>query len=302
LKKILVTGANGYIGSHVIKLLIEKDYEIHAISRFIKEDNIQNNIYWHKIDILKTNDIEDLMYRVKPTFLIHLAWKIGSGLKHESNENHDWLEESKTLVSSFYKSGGKRILVSGTCAEYDWKHENLTENITPLNPLTNYGKVKNKFFNFLDSYCSVNNYSFIWPRIFFSFGPNQNENSLVPFVIKKLMNNKVVNTTEAQQKYDYLYIEDIALAIVLLLESNYDGAVNISSGKTTKLKKIINTIAEHFYKKDLIQFGAVPYAKNTSMNLVGNNNILKIETGWTPRFTIKEGLSKTIEHYKKEFS
>lgn len=296
--RILVTGASGYIGTHVMNLLINKNYEIHAISRFEKKNNIKKNFFWYQIDLLESNEIEKIIEKAKPKYLIHLAWKIGSGLKHESTENDNWLFVSKLLINIFYKHGGKRILVSGTCAEYDWNYNFLTEGVTPLNPSNSYGKIKNELYNYLQSYCSSNNYSFVWPRIFFSFGPNQNINSLVPLIIKNLINNEIVNTTNAEQKFDYLYIEDVALAIVLLLESEYDGAVNISSGKATKLKQIISYIAEYFDKKELIQFGAVQYPKDGPMRLTGDNEILKSVTKWLQKYSIEEGLERTIKYFQ----
>jgi len=299
---VLITGASGYIGNHVLNLLIEKKYEIHAISRIKKKDNIENHLFWHQIDLLKSNQIGKLINTVKPKYLIHLAWKVGSGLNHESLENDYWLSTSKELITSFYKYGGQRVLVSGTCAEYDWSYNYLTENETPLKPLNSYGEIKKKLYNYLSDYCTSKNYSFIWVRIFFSFGPDQNKNSLVPFVIKKLINNQVVNTTEAQQKFDYLYVEDVASALVLSLESGHIGAVNIASGKATKLKRIILQLANYLNKNELIKFGAVPYAKKTPMHLIGNNEILINKIGWKPKFTIEEGLLKTIKYYKKEFS
>lgn len=298
--RILITGATGYIGTHVMNLLVHKNYKIHAISRSDREDQFENEVKWYKVDLLMEDDIESIFEKIRPKYLIHLAWKIGSGLNHESDENNLWLRKSKELISNFYKYGGSRVLVSGTCAEYDWNYENLIENETPLTPLSGYGKAKLELFNFIESFSSTNDLSYAWARIFFSFGPHQNGNSLVPTVIDKLLKNEVVNTTKGDQVFDYLYIEDVAFALVSLLKSDYRGAVNISSGNGIKLKQLISKIAKYITNQDLIRFGVIPYAKGTPMKLIGNNMILKNEIKWSPKFMIDEGLKKTINHYKKE--
>jgi len=296
--RILITGASGFIGTHVLNLLVHENFKIHAISRNVRKDHSKNGVEWYKADLLKEVDIEGIFEKIRPKYLIHLAWKTGSGLKHESDENILWLKKSKELISVFYKYGGSRVLVSGTCAEYDWNYENLIEDKTPLVPLSGYGKAKLELFNFIESFSSTNDLSYVWARIFFCFGPHQNTNSLVPYVIDKLLKNEVVKTTEGDQVFDYLYIEDIAFALVSLLKSDYRGAVNISSGNGIKLKQLISKIAEYITAQDLIRFGAIPYTLGKPMKIIGNNTILRKNSKWTPKYTLDEGLRKTINYQK----
>lgn len=300
-KKVLITGGSGYIGKNVLEKLVNMNYEIHVVSRYKSQKIYESSTYWHQVDLIESDDIQDLMSDIKPEFLIHLAWKVGSGLKHDLDENKIWLEKSKELIKCFYLNGGKKVLISGTCAEYDWNFKFMREDETPLNPTNEYGKIKLDLYRFVHSYCTKNNLNWVWPRIFFSFGPHQKEGSLVPSIIKNLMAGEIVNTTEATQKFDYLYVEDIALAILFLLDNEYMGAINICSGQTIELKKIILSLADHFESRNMIRFGSIPYPEDALKEILGDNSILR-GLGWKPSYRIEDGLEKTINYFKKRFN
>lgn len=299
MKKILVTGATGFIGSNCIELLIKRDYEIHAISRNSIDNSNNNNIFWYKIDLFDVNEIERIFKEVRPSHFMHLAWKMETGLMLNSEENEKWLYLSQNLIDLFYQYGGERILVSGSCFEYDLTHNNICHEKTQLIPNSSYGISKMKLYQYLKSICDKKNLSYVWGRIFFTYGPGQKAKSLVPYVVGNLCNNNIVETTDGNQIYDYLYVEDIALALILLLESPHQGAVNISSGNPLTLKKLILKIAEIFERKDLIEFGVKPRPKDSPDYIVGDNTLLKKITSWNQHFELNEGIKKFINFYKK---
>jgi len=299
MKKILVTGASGFIGKHCIDILMKGDYEIHALTRNKDEQNT-SNLFWYIIDLFETNEVEKLFKKIKPTHFLHLAWKVESGLSFGSNENEKWFHLSKELIRFFYQNGGERLVVSGSCFEYDLSLGNeVLEEVTPLNSNNEYGKNKNKLYQYLKLLHKDENINFAWGRIFFTFGPGQKSASLVPYVISSLKNNKLVETTDGNQKYDYLYVEDVALALVSLVESTYVGAVNISSGKTIKLKELILKFAKVFDKEHLIKFGIRKRPENSPSHVLGNIEILKNKTNWKKQFDIDTAVEKTINYYNK---
>lgn len=297
--KIIVTGASGFIGRHCVKLLFEKGYEIHAISSKprINEEAHNESIVWYEIDLFDLTEVQGIFDRIKPDYFMHLAWKMQTGLNLNYDENEEWLSLSKSLINIFYNCGGKRVLVSGSCFEYDLNDRIISEK-TPLIPNNKYGSCKMNLFNYLNSFSVENELSYVWARIFFTYGPGQKDSSLVPYVISRLIEGKSVETTDGNQQYDYLYVEDIANALILLLESSYIGPVNVSSGKVTKLKDFINKIASIFKKEDLISFGSKPRPKGSPDFIKGKNELLRKITNWKQEYTIDEGINKLI-NYKK---
>jgi len=298
MKKILVTGASGFIGKHCIDILVKGDYEIHALTRNSNEQNTEN-LFWYTVDLFETTEVERLFKKIKPTHFLHLAWKVESGLSFGSNENEKWFNLSKKLVNYFYLNGGKRLVVSGSCFEYDLSlGKAISEEKTPLNSNNEYGKNKNKLYQYLKSLHKDKGVDFAWGRIFFTFGPGQKSASLVPYVISSLKNDKLVETTDGNQEYDYLYVEDVAQALVSLVESTYVGAVNISSGKTMKLKELILKFAKYFDKEHLIKFGVRERPENSPNHVLANIDILKSKTKWEKQFDIDKAIEKTINFYK----
>ena len=121
MKKVLITGATGFIGRHCLPLLLAKDYEVHAVSSKVPEKD-SNDIHWHHINLLEADSFSDLMSKVKPSHLLHLAWYMLPGDCWNSPENFRWLDASIRMLQLFAKHGGKRVIVTGTCAEYDWSY------------------------------------------------------------------------------------------------------------------------------------------------------------------------------------
>ena len=146
MKKILVTGLSGFIGNHCIPFLIENGYEVHAISRNAK-DNDDPKVNWHYVDLFNTEKVEEIFKTIKPKYFLHLAWKVESGLKLDSDENEKWFYLSKKLLNYFYQNGGERLVVTGSCFEYDHSNGIISEATTPLKPNNEYGKIKTSYTN-----------------------------------------------------------------------------------------------------------------------------------------------------------
>ncbi|OAD21866.1 CDP-4-dehydro-6-deoxy-D-gulose 4-reductase [Candidatus Thiomargarita nelsonii] len=118
MKKVLLTGATGFIGQHCPALLLTQGYEVHAIySRIAGEAH--PNVHWHKVDLLAPMQIARLIDSIRPTHLLHLAWYAIPGKYWTSSENFRWVQASLTLLQEFARRCGQRVVMAGTCAEYD---------------------------------------------------------------------------------------------------------------------------------------------------------------------------------------
>jgi nucleoside-diphosphate-sugar epimerase len=136
--------------------------------------------------------------------------------------------------------------------------------------------------------------------VFFLYGPYENESRLVPSVINSLLNASEAKCTEGKQIRDFLYVEDVADALVALLDSEVNGPVNIASGKPIALNEIIFTIADMLERRDLVRLGALPTPGNETPFVLANAERLFNEVGWKPACTIETGLRKSIEWWKRK--
>ena len=295
-KKVLLTGASGFIGRQSIQFMIENDYEVHAVSHitplsFKKE----HNLFWHQCDLLNIAQQRALLEEVKPTYLLHFAWVTTPGKYWTSLENIRWVQASLDLLMNFVNQGGKRAVLAGTCAEYDWSYGYCSEKLTPATPTSLYGTCKHSLQEMLQYLCRQVGLSWAWGRIFFLYGPHEHPNRLVPTVVRSLLKGEIAHCSHGEQIRDFLFVKDVASAFVALLESPIEGPVNIASGQPIALKCIIESISQRLGCPRLIKFGAVPTLTDEPPLLVANTTRLTQEVGWKQRYTLEEGLSATID-------
>ena len=300
MKKVLITGAAGFIGRHCLPILLTKGYEVHAADSRESAKNVPD-VCWHQVDLLNSSEICRLMGEVRPTHLLHFAWFTTPGEYWTARENLDWVRASLDLLQAFEEFGGKRVVMAGTGAEYDWRYGYCSEQITPLAPTTLYGTCKHSLQIVLDSFARQTGLSAAWGRIFFLYGPHEHPSRLISSVIISVLKGEPARCSHGNQIRDFLYVEDVADAFTALLESNVTGPVNVASGCPIALRDIIYKIAEKIDRKDLIQLGVLPVSVHEPHLLVADVSRLTNEVGWLPKYNLDRGLEQTISWWKGYF-
>ena len=300
MKRVLLTGATGFIGSHCLGPLLERGYEVHAVSRRPPEVG-GSTVTWHAADLLQPGTAGELMGRVKPTHLLHLAWFVTPGKLIQASENLDWVTASVDLVRRFADDGGLRACICGSGYEYDWAHGYCTEDLTPCVPDTVYGACKHALHEMVRTYADGRKLSVAWARVFFLYGPNEHPERLVPSVIRSLLRGEAARCSHGRQIRDYLHVQDVADGLVAVLDSDIHGALNISSGQATTLREITSAIGRLTGRPELIQLGAIP-ARPNDVPLVVGSNARVAALGWQPRFDLESGLLQTIDWWRQHDS
>ncbi|OXM84346.1 NAD-dependent epimerase/dehydratase family protein [Paenibacillus rigui] len=295
--KVLVTGGNGWIGRYVVPILLELGYEVHATYR--RTPLLHIPCTWHQADLLRTEEAEELMMKVKPARLLHLAWEAVPPECYRAPANYAWVKASMGLIESFAGYGGQRVVVAGTCAEYRWANGYLSESSTPLTYATPYAACKNRFRSWLDSYSADTGLSWGWGRIFHLYGPHDPGNRLISAIIYSLLSKEEVRCTHGNQYRDFLHAADAADALVRLLLSDVEGTVNIASGESVQVKKLAALIEDSIGEQGRIRFGAIPFPKGEPLFVGAHTGRLRRELCWQPKFTLEEGLEATIAWWRK---
>jgi nucleoside-diphosphate-sugar epimerase len=301
--RILVTGARGFIGRHVLKRLEANPHaaEIHATQSVDRPASPSSRTKWHTVDLIRPGAARSLCAAVRPTHILHAAWITAHNEYWGSPENLEWLAASCELLREFMSVGGQRFVQIGTAAEYDWSFGCMVENITPEKPHTLYGTAKKSFHDALQATASAGGLSAATGRVFFGYGPHENAGRLIPYACRQLSRGQPAEFSSGKIWRDFLYIEDIAAAAETLLSSPVTGPVNLASGEPVQLSRILKLLGSISGRPDLVRLGARPDRPDDPPMMLGDSTRLR-STGWQPTYNLQQGLELSYEWWKSQGS
>lgn len=286
--RLLITGATGFIGRHVVAEALARGLEVHAIGR---SRPLAPGVEWHASDLLVPGAMIPHLQAIRPTHLIHLAWNATPGEFWSSPDNLDWVAATLQLHRAFASAGGVRSVFAGTCAEYDWSFEKLLEDETPLKPATLYGLAKRTAHELIAAApCGV---SLAWAHLFFSYGPDEPRGKLIIDLIQSLLNGQPFDTSDGRQERDFIFVKDTAKALVDVLLSDLRGSVNIGSGECVPLASVIHEIATQTGRQDLVRLGARPASGEPPPLAADTRRLAAV--GFRPAYDLARGIAETIE-------
>ncbi|WP_447980620.1 NAD-dependent epimerase/dehydratase family protein [Candidatus Nitrospira bockiana] len=302
--KVLVTGAAGFIGSHVVRRLIASGCHVYALVRpgsdLSRLRDLLPCVQLVQGDLCGADGIASALESLRPERCIHAAWYVVPGRYLTARENVDMVGATLRLAAQLTALGCGRFVGIGTCAEYDHEYGYLSEN-TPTHPATLYGASKLGLHLVLHQLGAVSGMEVAWVRLFYQFGPWEDSRRIVPWIIRSLLADQEVKVTAGEQVRDFLHVEDVASAICAVADSRLIGPVNIGSGVPVRLRDVLSGIGRIIGRPELIRLGAVPYrpVPTDPPFVCANNSRLKTATGWHPSFELDEGLHQTIDWWRQ---
>lgn len=297
--RVLLTGASGFVGTRVMRALVTAGHEVHAVSS--REQQPTDGVRWVMGDLLEPAAAKNLVEGLRPERLLHLAWIAKPGVYWTSPENICWVEATLRLLREFANHGGERAVIAGSCAEYDWWSGNglCVETSTPLRPATLYGISKDATRALSEAFAAAVGIELSWGRIFYLYGPGEPKTRLVPFVAQALLEGKTAAVGDGVQVRDFLHVDDVAEALVALLDSHVEGPVNIGSGRGVKVREVIELIARSAGRPDLVCFGARPPQVGEPPTLIADVGRLEREVGFQPRISLRAGIEETVAWWRE---
>jgi dTDP-6-deoxy-L-talose 4-dehydrogenase (NAD+) len=285
--KIFVTGATGFIGRAFCREAIKRGHSLLALTR---DPNAKIDLRIRIAQGSLADTPWDLVADFTPDAALHLAWIAEPGVYLHSPENEIWLEQSKVWFTQLFKMGVPHIAGAGTCIEYAASNEPLVEDSSPISPLYPYSRAKAALFEWLKTSVPADS-SWSWFRIFYPYGLGEHANRVCTSLIHQLSAGKPVSLKTPDSVKDYIYIDDLAEALCLSLESKKMGAINLGTGSGTSILELSRLIANLMS----VDLNLVQVAPDLAIDLTPNvvASVVKLKrAGWESRTSLKVGLSR----------
>jgi nucleoside-diphosphate-sugar epimerase len=301
--KIFITGITGFLGSNIAEYLIKEGHTIAATYRKTSSKKrcagFENDIVWILQD---DNDWCEKVINFKPEIIIHSAWL---GVEH--NERNLWevqltnIDFIKQILFIAKKVNAKKFISLGSQAEYGVFDGCITEH-HPLNPTEAYGCVKVICTELVRQFCTSHNINWFWLRLFSFFGKGQSDEWLIPNLVNKLLTTDHMDFTPGEQKYAYLYVEDLARAINSIVNINGpSGVYNISGKHLISLKNLIKNIRDQINPSFVLNFSKLEYRPNQPMWMQGDVSKFTEQFGEFELSGFEESLMLTVSDIEKQF-
>lgn len=304
-QRVLLTGATGFVGSQLARLLVAEGHEVFAIIRpdanRWRLSDIARALVVLDGDLQNVFELRDRLRALRPDICLHLAWRGWLGVA-DAEQNLRSLGFSLDLLRLMSDVSCRRFLAVGTCFEYDLSGDCLSETTT-LRPRELYGTCKKSLFEVAQHYSTLTGVSVVMPRVFYSYGPFEDERKLVSSITLSLLRGEAAEVTPGQQVRDYLHVEDVASAIWHVATSDVTGGVNIGSAQPVTVADVATRIGRLLGRPDLVKLGAIPYRPDEPMRIVTDAALLRGRLGWSPRLDLDRGLTETVawweDHVKR---
>ncbi len=303
--RCLVTGANGFIGSHLVEMLLKQRCEVAALVRpdanlWRVQDSISSLVLLEG-DLREPNEISLRVKEFAPEALIHAGWQ---GVTQQNRNDPDQircnLEGSVALMAAALESGCRTIIGLGSQAEYGPTDATLVEEMLPR-PDSMYGVTKLCTGLIGQRMCLDAGARFSWLRLTAAFGPKDDPTHLIPYVMAALLQGQEPALTHGRQKWDYLYIHDVVSAIwSIVIHANAQGVYNLSSGTAVPVRRISEMIRDRVDRDLPLGFGKVPFRAGSRMVLEARNDRLRDATGWAPEVSLECGIDETLAWHRQK--
>lgn len=292
-KFILITGATGFLGSHLLHKLVEEKYNVIILKRsFSNTGRIKDVLHQVKsYDIDKIN-IERIFNENEIAGIIHLATDYGR--KSNNDMIHQMSKANIELPTELFALGTKYG------ANFFVNTHTFADNKYNL-----YSATKSAFIEIAKFFIANYHVKFINMRLEYMYGESDDDTKFIPFVIESILKGKEIGATKGEQKRDFIYVQDVVDAYLKVLDNLKDFnddfmEFGIGTGKSVSLKYFVSKIEEVSGKKANINWEAVPYRKNEIFDSKASIEKAKKYLGWYPKYDIREGLKETIAWYRVE--
>lgn len=304
--RFLVTGASGFIGSAVVRALVNSGHDVAALQR--RETSVTRlagvpvtTIWLEDSGGSLSKDQMGSLTAFSPDAVIHAGWAGVGNSSRNDEQQFENLALTLNILRAARDSGARHFIGLGSQAEYGPVEGSITETQS-LAPTSLYGAAKAAAYFSTAVLAAQFNMEFSWVRIFSTYGPGDAPHWMIQNIAAKLLRNEPADLTPGTQMWDYLYVDDAATAIRTVAESPVGlGALNLGSGSAITIREIVEKLHAICHSRSELHFGRVPFRSDQVMHLQADTAKLRQTTGWEPLVTLDDGLLLTVNAIREGF-
>ena len=292
--RVLVTGASGFIGSHLCARLVELGADVHGVSRAPRNDSSVSQ--WWQVTLDNEIATRSLVETVEPAIIFHLASFVSGSraIEHVMPALRSNLLSTVNLLGSVTETGCPRIVLTGSLEET----EGDSTTAVPVSP---YAAAKSAASTYAGMFHALYNTPVVTARLFMVYGPDQKDHKkLVPYVTLSLLRGEMPRLMSGMREVDWIYVDDVvdaylALAVKPGIEGN---TIDVGSGELTSVRDVVMALVDILGQDVKPAFGSVNDRSMERVRVADIEHAYEI-AGWRPSTNLSEGLAKTVDWYCK---
>jgi UDP-glucose 4-epimerase len=293
--RVLVTGAGGFIGLHLVEALVGLGADVHALSRSIEKRGLPKNVHLHSVDMQKLNTLRRCLKQVKPNIVYHLAGLVNTrqylSLVLPTLKNN--VMGSVNLFLALAEQTCNRLVVVGSSEEPAAGRLGSVAN-------SPYAAAKESETSYARMFHSIFSLPVVIARPFMSYGPRQPVEKIIPYVITSLLNGVPPEISSGRRVCDLIYVQDLVMGLILAgIRPNLTGeAIDLGVGVGVTLQEAANMIAGLIGGPAKPIFGAIPDRLHESPQIANDEETFHF-LGYRPIWSLQDGLKATIDWYRR---
>jgi nucleoside-diphosphate-sugar epimerase len=294
-QRLLVTGASGFIGSHLIKRLADNAADLHAVC-WRRPIHRGNGWRWWRADLAEAATVKRLLARVRPDVIFHLASYVSGrrDLELVMPTFRSNLMSTVNLLSAASASGCRRFVLAGS------QEEPSEPDASPCSP---YAAAKYAATGYARMFQALFQLPIVVTRLFMVYGPGQRDSQkLIPYVILSLLRGETPKLMSGERPVDWIFVEDVVDALLAAATvPGIDGRVlDVGSGRLIPVRNVVDQLVRLVNPRVTPHFGALADRQLEQVRAADSAETERL-TGWRPTISLEEGLRRTVEWYTVRF-
>jgi len=307
--RVLVTGATGFIGSRLVRRLVDTDVEVHALSSTVSSMyptrlvDLRDRIALHEGNLIDRSAMDAIVEQVRPTHVFHLGayTHVGKSWQRVDECIQANVQGTVNLLQALDGSGYQRFVYTGTSEIYGDVDVPFREDAV-VKPISPYSVSKYAGERFCRMFHQGHGWPIVMVRPFNGYGPGQSPDRVIPEIIVRALKGQQLRMTQGRQTREFNFVDDLAEGFVLAgtVEGIEGEVFNLGCGDEVSMRDLATTILDVMGNPITPEFGALPERPTEIWRMYSDSTKARERLGWEPSHSLRDGLATTIEWYRAE--